>query len=208
MISVSLRPGDRLISTDLSFIPAGASLDSYRNVLGKTGFLMWLWNSLVITCVTSLVGVSLASTAAYAFSRFKFPGSKLGLLLLLGTQMIPASMLLLPLFLMIVRLGLINTYLGMIIAYSVSSLPFSIWLLKGYYDTIPRSLEEAALGEGRRASALSTGSSSPFPLRPWLSPSSSTSRQPGMNIWSRAWCCPIQGCTPGPWGFSSFRDNT
>jgi arabinogalactan oligomer/maltooligosaccharide transport system permease protein len=148
MISVSLRPGDRLISTDLSFIPAGASLDSYRNVLGKTGFLMWLWNSLVITCVTSLVGVSLASTAAYAFSRFKFPGSKMGLLLLLGTQMIPASMLLLPLFLMIVRLGLINTYLGMIIAYSVSSLPFSIWLLKGYYDTIPRSLEEAALVDG------------------------------------------------------------
>ena len=148
MISVSLRPGDRLISTDLSFIPVGASLDSYRKVLTRTGFLIWLWNSLVITCVTSLVGVSLASTAAYAFSRFKFPGSKMGLMLLLGTQMIPASMLLLPLFLMIVRLGLINTYLGMIIAYSVSSLPFSIWLLKGYYDTIPRSLEEAALVDG------------------------------------------------------------
>ncbi|MEK7656302.1 MAG: hypothetical protein AAB412_00960, partial [Elusimicrobiota bacterium] len=73
MLSVSLRPGDRLIYTDLALIPAGASLASYRDVLYGTGFLAWLWNSLVITVTTSFVGVSLASTAAYAFSRFKFP---------------------------------------------------------------------------------------------------------------------------------------
>ncbi|MEK7746271.1 MAG: carbohydrate ABC transporter permease, partial [Elusimicrobiota bacterium] len=144
MLSVSLRPGDRLISTDLAIIPAGASLASYRDVLYGTGFLAWLWNSLVITVTTSFVGVSLASTAAYAFSRFKFPGSRLGLTLLLGTQMIPAAMLLLPLFLMIMRLGLVNTYLGMVLASSVSSMPFRIWLRKGYYDTVPRSLDEAA----------------------------------------------------------------
>jgi len=111
-------------------------------------FLRWLWNSLVITLVTSFIGVSLASTAAYAFSRFRFPGRKSGLILLLASQMIPAGMLILPLFLMIMKLGLMNTYLGMIIAYSVSSLPFSIWILKGYYDTIPHSLEEAALVDG------------------------------------------------------------
>jgi arabinogalactan oligomer/maltooligosaccharide transport system permease protein len=148
MISVSLRPGDRLISTDLALIPAGASFVSYLRVFKETNFLLWLWNSLVITCVTSFIGVSLAATGGYAFSRFKFPGNKLGLTLLLGTQMIPAGMILLPLFLMIMRLGLINTYLGMIVAYSVTSLPFSIWILKGYYDTIPRSLEEAALVDG------------------------------------------------------------
>jgi arabinogalactan oligomer/maltooligosaccharide transport system permease protein len=148
MISVSLRPGDRLISTDLALIPAGASAASYLRVFRETNFLLWLWNSLVITCVTSFIGVSLAATGGYAFSRFKFPGHKLGLTLLLGTQMIPAGMILLPLFLMIMRLGLINTYLGMIVAYSVTSLPFSIWILKGYYDTIPRSLEEAALVDG------------------------------------------------------------
>jgi arabinogalactan oligomer/maltooligosaccharide transport system permease protein len=148
MIAVSLRPGDRLLSTDLALIPDGASLSSYLRVFKETNFLLWLWNSLVITCVTSFIGVSLAATGGYAFSRFRFPGSKLGLTLLLGTQMIPAGMLLLPLFLMIMRLGLVNTYLGMIVAYSVTSLPFSIWLLKGYYDTIPRSLEEAALVDG------------------------------------------------------------
>ncbi len=148
IFSVSLRPGDRLISTDLALIPKGANFASYVNVMKQTYFLRWLWNSMVITAATSFIGVSLASTAGYAFSRFKFPGNRLGLTLLLGTQMIPAGMLLLPLFLMIMKLGLVNTYLGMVISYSVSSLPFSIWILKGYYDTIPRSLEEAALVDG------------------------------------------------------------
>ena len=148
IFSISIRPGDRVISTDLSLIPDGAGFAAYLRLLKDTMFLRWLWNSLLITVATSFIGVSLASTAAYAFSRFRFPGKKAGLILLLSTQMIPAGMLILPLFLMIMKLGLMNTYLGMIIAYSVSSLPFSIWILKGYYDTIPRSLEEAALVDG------------------------------------------------------------
>jgi len=148
ILSVSIRPGDKLISTDLSLIPAGATFAAYARLLKETLFLRWLWNSLLITVSTSFIGVSLASTAAYAFSRFRFAGKKSGLVLLLSTQMIPAGMLILPLFLMIMKLGLMNTYLGIIIAYSVSSLPFSIWILKGYYDTIPRSLEEAALVDG------------------------------------------------------------
>ncbi|MCG2726664.1 MAG: carbohydrate ABC transporter permease [Elusimicrobia bacterium] len=148
IFSVSIRPGDRVISTDLSLWPSGATFISYVKLLKNTNFLIWLWNSLVITVSTSFIGVSLASTAAYAFSRFKFPGKKTGLILLLSSQMIPAGMLILPLFLMIMKLGLMNSYLGMIIAYSVSALPFSIWILKGYYDTIPRSLEEAALVDG------------------------------------------------------------
>ncbi|HNT98375.1 MAG TPA: carbohydrate ABC transporter permease, partial [Elusimicrobiales bacterium] len=148
ILSISMRPGDRLFSTDLSLIPDGATLAAYASLLKDTMFLRWLWNSLIITLATSFIGVSLASTAAYAFSRFRFPGKKAGLILLLSSQMIPAGMLILPLFLMIMKLKLMNTYLGMIIAYSVSSLPFSIWILKGYYDTIPRSLEEAALVDG------------------------------------------------------------
>lgn len=148
IFSVSLRPGDKLVSTDLSLIPDRATFAAYGSLLKDTMFLRWLWNSLIITLATSFIGVSLASTAAYAFSRFKFPGKKAGLILLLSSQMIPAGMLILPLFLMIMKLKLMNTYLGMIIAYSVSSLPFSIWILKGYYDTIPRSLEEAALVDG------------------------------------------------------------
>lgn len=151
IFSISLRPGDKLFSTDLSLIPDGATFSAYVSLLKNTNFLRWLWNSLVITIATSFIGVSLALTAAYAFSRFRFPGKKIGMIILLSSQMIPAGMLILPLFLMIMKMNLMNSYLGMIIAYSVSSLPFSIWILKGYYDTIPRSLEEAALVDGTSA---------------------------------------------------------
>ncbi len=148
IFSVSLRPGDRLMSTDLSLIPADATFAAYWNVLTDTNFFMWLYNSLLITIVTSLIGLTIASAAGYAFSRFRFPGSRLGMMALLGTQMIPAGMLLLPLFIMLVKLKLTNSYLGLVIAYSVSSVAFSIWILKGYYDTVPRSLEEAAMVDG------------------------------------------------------------
>ncbi|NLI10610.1 MAG: carbohydrate ABC transporter permease [Elusimicrobia bacterium] len=148
IFTVSIRPGDRIISTDLALIPDQATFLSYIKLLKETYFLRWLYNSLVITAATSFIGVSLASTAAYAFSRFEFFGKRSAMIVLLATQMIPAGMLILPLFLMIMKLNLMNTYLGMIIAYSVSSLPFSIWILKGYYDTIPKSLEEAAMVDG------------------------------------------------------------
>jgi len=155
IVSISLRPGDRLLSSDLRIIPKDATLDSYRLILlgdpvtqRASNFLLWVWNSLVITVLTAIIGVILSASAAYAFSRFKFPGRGPGLIFLLATQMIPAGMLLLPLYLMLVRLQLINTYLGLIIAYSVSAVPFSVWILKGYFDTIPVDLEEAARIDG------------------------------------------------------------
>ena len=105
-------------------------------------------NSLVVSLVVTITGVALASTTGYAFSRFDFFGKKWGLLGLLTTQMFPATMLLLPLYIMLIHLGLINTYLGVIIIYTATALPFTIWTMKGYYDTIPQSLEEAARIDG------------------------------------------------------------
>lgn len=155
ILTISLRPGDRVLSTDLRIIPQDATLKSYEQVLLgdparklKSDFFLWLWNSLLITVTTAIIGLILSSTAAYAFSRFRFPGRNAGLIFLLTTQMLPAAMLLLPLYFMLTRLGLMNSYLGLIIAYSVSSVPFSIWILKGYYDTIPPDLEEAAMIDG------------------------------------------------------------
>ncbi|HZU86901.1 MAG TPA: carbohydrate ABC transporter permease, partial [Anaerolineaceae bacterium] len=148
VFSVSLRPGDRLLSTDLSIIPADASLDAYRIVLVEKPFLQWIWNSLAITVSTAVIGVILAATSAYAFSRFKFPGRSVGLTFLLTTQMIPATMLLVPLYILAVQLGLVGTYRGLVIAFAVTAVPFSIWILKGYYDTVPIDLEEAARIDG------------------------------------------------------------
>ncbi|MBN1992305.1 MAG: sugar ABC transporter permease [Anaerolineae bacterium] len=148
VVSVSLRPGNRLLSTSLAIIPEDATLDNYVTVLLDQNLLLWVWNSLAITVSTAIIGVILASTSAYAFSRWKFPGRTSGLIFLLATQMIPAAMLMVPIFILAVRLNLVGTYRGLVIAYSVSSIPFSIWILKGYYDTIPLDLEEAAMIDG------------------------------------------------------------
>lgn len=148
VVTISLRPGAQLLSTDLSLIPANATLENYRTLILNKDFTIWLWNSLVVSLTTVIVGVLLSASAAYAFSRWDFPGKKQGLVFLLTTQMLPPGMLLLPIYVMVVRLQLFNTYTGMILAHSVGAVPFSIWLLKGYYDTIPRELEEAALVDG------------------------------------------------------------
>jgi len=145
---VSIRPGNKLVDTTFSLIPANATFDAYRQVLFDTAFGQWIWNSAMITIATSVIGVILAATSAYAFSRWRFPGRAPGLVFLLTTQLIPASMLLVPLYLLAFQLKLVGTYRGLVIAYSVTAVPFSIWILKGYYDTIPVDLEEAAMIDG------------------------------------------------------------
>ena len=148
VLSVALRPGDHLLEREFSLIPDGATLEAFGHVLTGTSFTQWLFNSLVITVGTSTVGLLFAATSAYAFSRYKFPGRGVGLTALLATQLIPATMLLVPIFVLAVQLDLIGTYRGLVIAYSVTTVPFSIWILKGYYDTVPIELEEAARIDG------------------------------------------------------------
>jgi len=155
VVTISLRPNDTLLTTDLRIIPQNATLDNYKEVLfgapeknRQSDFFLWIWNSISVVTITSIVSVILAAISAYAFSRFRFRGREAGLIFLLTTQMIPAGMLLLPLFIMIAKLKMINTLLGLIIAYAVTSVPLTIWTLKGYYDTIPVDLEEAALIDG------------------------------------------------------------
>jgi arabinogalactan oligomer/maltooligosaccharide transport system permease protein len=148
VVTISLRPSDRLLSTSLEVIPENATLDNYVALFTDRPFLLWMWNSIVVSMAVTITGVVLAALTGYAFSRFKFVGKKIGLLSLLTTQMFPATMLLLPLYIMLINVGLINTYLGVIIIYSATALPFTIWTMKGYYDTIPFSLEEAARIDG------------------------------------------------------------
>ncbi len=148
IFTISLRPGDNLLNRSLAIVPADATFDNYVRLFTEKPFLLWIRNSLMVSITVTIVGVAFASLAGYAFSRYRFPGRKAGLLSLLITQMFPATMLLLPLFIMLSKLGLINSFLGLIIMYSATALPFCIWLMKGYYDTIPFSLEESAMVDG------------------------------------------------------------
>ena len=148
VVTVSLRPGDRLLTTSLAIIRADATFDSYISLFRDRPFARWMLNSTIVALCVTIFATALASTAGYAFSRFRFPGHRSGMVLLLITQMFPATMLLLPMFLMLAKLHLINSYLGLIIIYSATALPFTVWQMKGYYDTIPRELEEAAMMDG------------------------------------------------------------
>ncbi|GJQ20058.1 MAG: ABC transporter permease [Bacteroidia bacterium] len=148
IVNISLRPGDQLLSSTLELIPSNATLENYERLFTETEFLRWIGNSVFVAFAVTATGVVLASTAGYGFSRFRFTGRNFGLLTLLTTQMFPATMLLLPMYIMLITLGLINTFLGVIIVYSATALPFCIWTMKGYYDTIPVSLEEAARIDG------------------------------------------------------------
>lgn len=148
VVSISLRPGDRLRSTDLAIIPPDWTFASYGALFTEQPFLRWLGNSLVVSGVVTVTGVALASTAGYAFSRFRFIGRKATMLAILTTQMFPATMLLLPLYVLIAKLGLVDTWIGLMIFYTATALPFCVWQMKGFYDTIPASLEEAARIDG------------------------------------------------------------
>ncbi len=132
------------VSSSLAMIAGGVTSANLRALIFDTPFLHWLGNVALIALTVSITGVALASTAGYALSRFRFLGRRTTLGGLLVTQMFPATMLLLPLYLILIKLGLINSYLGLIIIYTATALPFCIWQMKDYYDTIPLSLEEAA----------------------------------------------------------------
>ncbi len=148
VVTVSLRPTQTLLSSSLALIPENASLENYRNLFTEQNFTLWIWNSFLITIVVAVIGVIVAATSAYAFSRWRFPGRSPALLILLSTQMIPAGMLLIPIFIIVSRLGLQNNLLGLALAYITTAIPLSIWILRGYYDTIPFDLEEAAMVDG------------------------------------------------------------
>ncbi len=148
IVTVSLRPGDRLLSTSLSFIPENATFSNFTRLFTETKFVQWICNSALVALAVTITGVALASTGGYALSRFRFRGRSAVLSGLLVTQMFPATMLLLPLYLVLIKLQLINSYIGVVLIYTATALPFCMWQLKGYYDTIPLSLEEAAAIDG------------------------------------------------------------
>jgi arabinogalactan oligomer/maltooligosaccharide transport system permease protein len=129
--------------------PAQFSLKNFTDVLTEQPFLRWLLNSAIVAAATTVVGVFLACTAAYAFSRFRFPGRQAGMMSFLVSQMFPGTLLLVPLYIIIVSwLKLGNSFLGLVLVYSVTAIPFCVWMLKGYFDTIPLEIEESAIMDG------------------------------------------------------------
>ena len=129
-------------------MPSGLGAGNFVHLLTATDFPRWLANSFIVALAVTAVGVVVSATAGYALSRFRFFGRLAVLNSLLVTQIFPATMLLLPIFLILVQFKLINTFSGLILVYLVTVLPFCIWQMKTFYDTIPESVEEAAAMDG------------------------------------------------------------
>jgi len=129
--------------------PQTWSLDNFTAVLTEQPFLTWMLNSAIVAGLTTVLGVFLACTAAYAFSRFQFPGRKAGMMSFLVSQMFPGTLLLVPIYIIITQwLGLGNSFVGLVLVYSVTAIPFCVWMMKGYFDTIPIEIEESAIMDG------------------------------------------------------------
>ena len=153
VVKMALSPSQ---SFDLSAnpMPLEVTLSNFRDLVtmqdmaGHWLFAHQLANSLIVSLVTTALGLGLSTTAAYAFSRFMFPGRRVGLQLFLVSQMFPGVVMTIPLYLLLESLGLLDSLSGMALVYAMTAVPFCTWMLKGIFDTIPRELEEAAVMDG------------------------------------------------------------
>jgi arabinogalactan oligomer/maltooligosaccharide transport system permease protein len=147
VLAASFKPAHWVNSSDLSLVKE-PTLANYAYVLTETNFPRWALNSVLVAAFTMAIGVFLAATTGYALSRFRFPGRRHLLLIFLVTQMFPGVVLIVPVYMIMSRLGLIDTLAALVIAYLTIAIPFCAWMLKGYFDTIPMELDEAAQLDG------------------------------------------------------------
>lgn len=124
------------------------SLEHFRHLFNETDYLKWYKNTLKIAFWNMILSTLLVVTAGYAFSRYRFPGRKQGLMTMLVLQMFPSFMGMVAIFVLLDRIGLLDNHWGLILVYAGGSIPFNAWLVKGYFDGIPKSLEEAAKIDG------------------------------------------------------------
>jgi arabinogalactan oligomer/maltooligosaccharide transport system permease protein len=151
-LAIADLPAQPAISDRLRAVipwPETVSLANFRSLFSDQPFARWIVNGAIVASATTVLGIVLAATAGYAFSRFRFPGRRAGLMSFLVSQMFPGVLTLIPLYIILVKwLGLGSTRIGLVLVYTTTAIPFCVWMLKGYFDTIPRDLEEAALIDG------------------------------------------------------------
>ncbi len=153
MMVTSIKSGFAAMAFPPEWWPSEPTLASYRNLLDPQNsvgrdFLRFFWNSVVVSTLTTILSVLIAVPAAYAFSRFDFPGRRFLFFSVLLRNMFPAVIFLVPLFILMRFLGLVNTHGSLVLTYLTFGLPLAIWLLKGFYDNIPIQLEQAARIDG------------------------------------------------------------
>ena len=148
MAVTSFKSEEQMRSLLSMFWPSPAVLDNYRQLLGKTDFGAWYWNSIVVAVSSTFVATAIGTIGAYALARLRFSGRTFMASATLITYLVPPSILFIPLYAQIRNLGLADSLTGLIAAYPSFTVPFVTWLLMGYFESIPVELEEAAMIDG------------------------------------------------------------
>jgi len=151
----SLKPNHELYSTQVVYWPVAPTLNAYVQLFGQFNFLKPMWNSFVVAMITTALSLTVSMLAAYSFSRFRYRGRKLLMVLFLTNNMFPTVLLLIPLFTIMRQMNILYTPASLVLSYTTFTIPFSVWLLNGYLNDLPMSLEEAAMVDGaNRAQAF------------------------------------------------------
>lgn len=157
MISTSLKPLERVFATPPEIISSEMTLENYYSILFESSqeltgftwpFTTWYANSILYAATTITITLLVATFSAYAFARFPFPGRRLFFTFILFMQLFPGAAIMIPMYNWLNTFGLVNTRLGLILVYVMLSLPLAIWMLEGYFEAVPRDLEESAMVDG------------------------------------------------------------
>jgi N,N'-diacetylchitobiose transport system permease protein len=148
MVNTAFKPRSESMTSTPLFLPRNPTLDNFVVAITQSGFLINLRNSAVVVVATVLLAIILGFFAAAALSRFRFRGRRTIMIVILAVQMLPTTALLIPLFLIFNSIGLLGTYAGLVLAYIATVLPFSIWVMRGFFVAIPMEIEEAAQLDG------------------------------------------------------------
>lgn len=144
----SLKREEDIITPVLQYLPSQVTFENYVNIWNRSNFQRLIGNSLITTTLTLVICLTLGALAAYSFSRYKFRGRNTLLLFYLVIRMFPVVLMIIPLFIMLKNLRLLDSQFGLALAYSTFLLPLCVWMMKGFFDAIPPELEDAARIDG------------------------------------------------------------
>jgi ABC-type glycerol-3-phosphate transport system permease component len=148
MLATSLKPPREVFATPPTLIPAAPTLENFTRLLGQTAFVAYFLNSVTVAGLTVILTMAVAAAGAYSLTRFAFPGRESIARLILCTYMFAPIMIVVPIYIMARRLGIVDTHTALVLSYSSFCLPFSLWLLRAFFQSIPLELEEAAQVDG------------------------------------------------------------
>ena len=148
MLSTSLKPPREVLATPPTLVPAAPTLDNFTRLVGDTAFLAYFRNSVVVSGLTVLLTMAVGAAGAYSLTRFSFRGREAVAKTILCTYMFAPIMIVVPMYVMARRLGLVNTHAALVLSYTSFCLPFALWLLRAFFRSIPLELEEAARVDG------------------------------------------------------------